>query len=323
MSTSKNHALHFLLLTLLLFEGWASGQEAGQARRQQPRRLEEYQLRTLKELAGLKPAPHDLRDKQERLVVTADTLPSMAQVTSTGSTRAIPPLKKEVIRQWARLYAGLMEHDAERYQSEMAFVEDGVRYWLAVPKDSPLLANQSFKKGASLNLYLVRLGAVIVGHKYDWTFLVEEFRKEDTAPKGESWPSLDDLRSNYRATSAVAHVLVHEAEVVNRIGGYEDWRVAGVVVESFKGKLRRGQQIAYHHGAEAGLRKDFFTGGKIVFLRRHYDEPQQRWDYAALENSTLPNTKEFVAKLRRISAHPAKAPSRGAKTSRFESHDAK
>jgi hypothetical protein len=55
----------------------------------------------------MKPDTKDLRDKQDRLVVTA---------------------------QWARIYAGSMEHYTEPYQSEMLFIEGGKRYWLAVPK---------------------------------------------------------------------------------------------------------------------------------------------------------------------------------------------
>ena len=39
--------------------------------------------------------------------------------TYTGSTRPIPQFKKEAIRQWARLYAGSIEHYTEPYQSEM------------------------------------------------------------------------------------------------------------------------------------------------------------------------------------------------------------
>lgn len=114
----------------------------------------------------------------------------------------------------------------------------------------------------------------------------------------EQWPSLAYLRHDYRSASVVAHVRVSEAEIVNRIGGYEDWRVVCEVIEPFKGKFRKGDQLEYYHGAEAGLRKDWFSGEKIVFLQRNFHN--QRWVYAVLENSTLPYEKERVRKLRRI-----------------------
>ena len=163
---------------------------------------------------------------------------------------------------------------------------------------------------------LILGGGVVYG--YDWTSLDEKFREADAAQDDESWPSLDYLRNDYRSTSVVAHVRTLEAEIVKRVGGYEEWRVVCEVVEPFKGNFSRGEQIEYYQTAEAGLRKDWFTGEKIVFLQRHYYEPEKKWVYAALENSTLPYTKDRVDKLRLISAHPTKKPLRGVKPTSFE-----
>lgn len=176
----KPYLVRFVILNLLFCSSLAAGHDATQAGNKRPRGLDDYQPRTLNEIAALKPAVDDLRDKQGRLVVTKDILPSMVQVTYTGSTRLIPQMKKESIRQWARLYAGSMEHYTEPYQREMLFMENGVRYWLAVGKNSELLKGQH-KKGKQLNLYLIRLGAAVVGDKYDWTLLVEDFRETGTS----------------------------------------------------------------------------------------------------------------------------------------------
>ncbi len=92
----------------------------------------------------------------------------------------IPQFKKEAIRQWARLYAGSIEHYTEAYQSEMLFREGGVGYWLTIRKNSRL-SKQELRKGEALNLYLIRVGASIVGVKYDWTLLVEDFREAETS----------------------------------------------------------------------------------------------------------------------------------------------
>src|SRR6266498_1985052 len=180
MKTLKHCSIHFLSLTFLLCGSLASGQDASQAGPKKPRTLEDYQPRTLKEIAAMKPAPNSLRDKQDRLVVTADDLPSRVRVTYTGSTRLIPEFKKEAIRQWARLYAGSIEHYTGPYQSEMLFMEAGVGYWLAVQQNSRL-SKKEIRKGEALNLYLIRVGAAIVGDKYDWTLLVENFREAETS----------------------------------------------------------------------------------------------------------------------------------------------
>jgi hypothetical protein len=304
-------------MALMIGGGMAYGEDS-QAGPKKPRSLEDYTPRSLKAIAAMKPDPDSLRDKQDGLVVTADDLPSRVRVTYGGATRPIPQSKKEIIRQWARLYAGSIESYTETYQSEMLFGEDGVTFWLAIPKDSLLFSKQSFKKDETLDLYLIRFGAVIVGAKYDWTLLVEKSRKADTAQDDDSWPSLDYLRKDYRSASVVVHMRTHEAEIVKKVGGYEDWRVVCEVVEPFKGKFGRGEQIEYYHTAEAGLRKEWFTGEKIVFLLRHYYKPEKKWVYSAVENSTLPYIKDRIEKLRLISAHPTEKPLLGVKSGRFE-----
>ena len=170
--------LHFVLFLLFLLGGsFADGQGVNQAGPKKPRGLDDYQPRTLKEIASMKPDPESLRDKADRLVVTSDILPSRVQVIYTGSTRPIQQFRKEVIRQWARLYAGFPAHYTEPYQSEALFIENGARYWLAVQKNSRLAAKNQFKKGDVLDLYLIRPGAAISDDSYDWTLLVENFRK--------------------------------------------------------------------------------------------------------------------------------------------------
>jgi len=119
------------------------------------------------------------------------------------------------------------------------------------------------------------------------------------AQDDSDWPSLSYLRSDYKAVSAVAHVRIDQAEITSRVGGYENWKVNAVVLESFKGRFKKGDAIEYFHGAEAGLKREHFTGEKIVFLLAETDQ-DRKLHYSVLENSTLPYTKGRVAKLRLI-----------------------
>jgi hypothetical protein len=105
--------------------------------------------------------------------------------------------------------------------------------------------------------------------------------------ENDEWPSLSYLRSDYRQVAVVARVNVRSAEIVNRVGGYEDWHLVGDVIESFKGKFRKGDPIDFYHGAEKGFRRELFLGDKIVFLERNFVETEKRWVWAVLENSTL------------------------------------
>ena len=120
------------------------------------------------------------------------------------------------------------------------------------------------------------------------------------AQEGESWPPPSYLRNDYRAVAVVAHVRIRGAEITGRVGGYENWRVSAEVVEPFKGRFRRGDLLEYFHGAEAGLRQEYFSGEKIVFLLAERDRESKALRYSVLENSTLPHTEDRVRKLRAI-----------------------
>ena len=116
----------------------------------------------------------------------------------------------------------------------------------------------------------------------------------------ESWPSLSYLRSDYRSVSVVAHVVVRKAEITGRVGGYENWKIAAEVLEPFKGRIRKGDIIEYFHGAEAGLKKEYFNGEKIIFLLVDFDVEKKTQRYSVLENSTLPHAADRARKLRMI-----------------------
>ena len=120
------------------------------------------------------------------------------------------------------------------------------------------------------------------------------------AQETDEWPSLAYLRSDYKAVSIVAHVRIREAEITNRIPGYDNWRVRCEVLESFKGRFHKDAAIEYFHGAEAGFTTKYFTGEKIVFLLGEYDKEKRSMRYSVLENSTLPPTLERLRKLRII-----------------------
>jgi len=116
----------------------------------------------------------------------------------------------------------------------------------------------------------------------------------------DEWPSLSYLRSDYRHVRVVARVNVRTAEIVNRIGGYEDWHLVGEVIEPFKGTFHENDPVDFYHGAEKGFRRELFLGDKIVFLERNYVEKEKRWVWAVLENSTLAYNEDRAQKLRQI-----------------------
>ena len=119
------------------------------------------------------------------------------------------------------------------------------------------------------------------------------------AQDDDNWPSLSYLRSDYKAVAVVAHVRIQQAEITNRIIGYENWKIICEVVEPFKGRFKKGDTIEYFHGAEAGFKRESFMGEKLVFLLAEYDR-DRKLHYSVLENSTLPYNEDRVRKLRTI-----------------------
>lgn len=120
-----------------------------------------------------------------------------------------------------------------------------------------------------------------------------------TLQDDDNWPPLSYLRHDYKSVVVVAHVRIEQAEITSRVGGYENWKINAVVLESFKGKFKKGDSLEFFHGAEAGFKKEHFTGEKIVFLLAESDRERKHY-YAVLENSTLPYTKDRITKLRLI-----------------------
>jgi hypothetical protein len=174
----KHKSLYFVLLLAFLLGGnLAYGQDSLGAKPKKPRTLDDYKPRTLKEVAAKGSDAESRGNKEETMIVHPDILPSRVRVTYTGSKRPLPQIKKEVLRQWARLYAGFPEGYTEPYETEMLFVEDGAEYWLAVRKESLPRFKQELKQGEVVDLYLIRVGAAKASDEWELMLLVEKFQK--------------------------------------------------------------------------------------------------------------------------------------------------
>ena len=86
-----------------------------------------------------------------------------------------------------------------------------------------------------------------------------------SAQTEDTWPPLNYLRSDFKSVRVVAHVRIRESEIVNKIPGYDNWRIVAEVVEPFKGKFRKGEVIEYFHGAEAPSKKSFSPARRSSF----------------------------------------------------------
>jgi hypothetical protein len=156
------------------------GQESLGPRPKKARTPADYQPRTLKEIAARDSETRSRggdHEGNEKVIVNGDIRPSRVRATYAGRARPLPQSKKDVLHRWAQLYAGAPEHYNRPYQSELLFKEDGIKYWLAVRKDSVAQFEKEVKAGQLVDLFLIRLGGALDGDKWEALLLVENFQK--------------------------------------------------------------------------------------------------------------------------------------------------
>ena len=147
----------------------------------QPKRARtpaDYQSTTLKDVQARELEVSE-DQRTERVVVHGDLRPSRVRAIYRGRVRQLPATKAEVLKHWARLYAGAPEHYRRPFRSELLFNEDGVGYWLVFRTDSLPKFKRDVKKGMAVDLFLIRLGATNDGDKSEPLLLVESYQKPE------------------------------------------------------------------------------------------------------------------------------------------------
>ena len=173
--TLKTSFAAVLLISLLALA--SSAQEPTGPRPKRARVAEDYQVGTLKELAAKATSAESIGNKQETMVIDPDLSPTRVRATYAELTARIPAAKAELIRQWARRYAGAPETYTKNYEIDVAFTEHGTDYWLTFSKKTL----DSFWKADVLNkpvdLFLIKMGAIKQGDKWAPVLLVESFQE--------------------------------------------------------------------------------------------------------------------------------------------------
>lgn len=174
----ERKSAHFVLLLAVLLGGdLAHGQGSPGYKPERARALDDYKPRTLKEVTAGGPDMEDVGDEEETIIVDVDILPSRVRATYTGSVRPLPQIKKEVLRHWAQLHAGLPEGYPDAYETEILFTENGAEYWLAAREESVPRFERELKRGEAVLLYLIRVGAGKASDKWEPMLLIERFQK--------------------------------------------------------------------------------------------------------------------------------------------------
>jgi hypothetical protein len=152
-----------------------AGSLYAQVRNKKARELADYTLRTLQELAQSKATTSE--PINEDLVIQGDIVLSRIRVVYEGTSRPLSQNRKDVVREWARRFAGAPEFYTQPYETEVLFSENGENYWLAVRKEFLPRFEQELKKTEAVDLFVIKLGNVRTGEKWEPVLLVEKFAK--------------------------------------------------------------------------------------------------------------------------------------------------
>ena len=164
------------LFLILVACGFVVGQNPLGPQPKRARTPADYQSTTLKEVQARELEVSE-DQKTERVIVHGDLRPSRVRAIYRGRVRQLPTTKAEVLKHWARLYAGAPEHYTRPFRSELLFNEDGVGYWLVFRTDSLPKFKREIKKGMAVDLFLIRLGATNDAGKSEPLLLVESYQK--------------------------------------------------------------------------------------------------------------------------------------------------
>jgi hypothetical protein len=110
------------------------------------------------------------------MVIDPDLSPTRVRAMYAELTARIPEAKAELIRQWARRYAGAPE-TYTRYEIDVAFAEQGSDYWLTFSRKTldSFWKRDVLKK--PVDLFLIKMGAIKQGDKWVPVLLVESFQE--------------------------------------------------------------------------------------------------------------------------------------------------
>jgi hypothetical protein len=108
------------------------------------------------------------------------------------------------------------------------------------------------------------------------------------------------LRQDYNQVGIVAHVKINSisfaADDVHPL-----YLVRSEIIEPFKGRIQRGQQLEFYFHAEEDFDVNRLVGEEwVIFLEGKYPIPPGGKGWYELENSKLSPTKINIAKMRKI-----------------------
>lgn len=120
------------------------------------------------------------------------------------------------------------------------------------------------------------------------------------AQESYSGRDFSGIKADFKTVGAVVHVKIKTVELAAE-GAHSLYKVESEVVETFKGKTRKGQTLTFYFDAEDGYDAQQLAGKEwVVFLEKQGPVPNGGNGWYELENSKVPASAKLDARLRKL-----------------------
>lgn len=111
---------------------------------------------------------------KKAMLLTGDNFPSKVRLTYLTDSRPLPTEQKVLLDSY-RKSMGENAPPEDVFTTQVRFEEDSHEYWILVQK--PLLdaLSKELSKGQALDAYVMWIGAIKVGKRWEWLFAMNEF----------------------------------------------------------------------------------------------------------------------------------------------------
>lgn len=137
---------------------------------------EVYDPRTLAEFAERNSADIPGVDKQKQILLDAKPFYSAVRVKFIGTSRLLSAEKRDLLKKWQETF-GYDTKVLPLLENEYLVRECDKDYWVVVQKPVASYFSKELKNGDNITLYLMFVGGYKFTDKWEFTFVVNEFRK--------------------------------------------------------------------------------------------------------------------------------------------------
>jgi hypothetical protein len=149
-------------------------------------RWDQYEPRTLQSIID---ANQDFAKKlgsnKKAMLLTGNNFPSQVRLIYLTDSRPLPAEQQVLLDSWRKASKDNAP-PGDVFTTQVRFKEDSREYWILVQK--PLLdaLAKELSSGQALNAYVMWIGAIKVGKRWEWLFAMNEFeasQKREAVPE--------------------------------------------------------------------------------------------------------------------------------------------